>query len=449
MNFVPARARLHIAMGMLVLGLCLFSNNGLLVANGPFCKINYLARAIVNDSDTQWMVFICLLAYFAAFIVVNARSNKTTLIIINPECWILVLIIISSVVYSFSYPSIEALVLLTGALLGQVAGFFIQKYELRGFVLGSVGLLASSSLWHLDVARNFYPGTRWTGLWDNPNIYGMLMGAGLTLATGSLVAELKLKALRPKAGDCAKANGREDSRYWLLRFFLFIATGMLGVGLFFSYSRGAWLGTTLGLLYLVQAHGKFTWRWFLPGFVLVGIVTGTFWHSTVSMDRWFVKRMDFSRASAQHRVAAWKAGFEIMRDHPLGIGWNNAVDMYAKHYSPPEGGAAALTMNSYLMVGTELGLPGLICFVGYVALCFKRGTRATLILPSPAECQEGNSPSHCGYLFPLHTSCRGAATVLLVAYWFDGGLFDLSTASVFWILLELGTTSQPGAAVKL
>jgi hypothetical protein len=31
---------------------------------------------------------------------------------------------------------------------------------------------------------------------------------------------------------------------------------------------------------------------------------------------------------------------------------------------------------------------------------------------------------------------------LLVAFWFDGGLFDLPTAAMFWILLELGTESQ-------
>jgi hypothetical protein len=29
---------------------------------------------------------------------------------------------------------------------------------------------------------------------------------------------------------------------------------------------------------------------------------------------------------------------------------------------------------------------------------------------------------------------------LLLAFWFDGGLFDLPTAAVFWVLLELGTS---------
>jgi prepilin-type N-terminal cleavage/methylation domain-containing protein len=32
--------------------------------------------------------------------------------------------------------------------------------------------------------------------------------------------------------------------------------------------------------------------------------------------------------------------------------------------------------------------------------------------------------------------------VLLVAFWFDGGLFDLPTAAMFWILLELGSERQ-------
>ena len=31
---------------------------------------------------------------------------------------------------------------------------------------------------------------------------------------------------------------------------------------------------------------------------------------------------------------------------------------------------------------------------------------------------------------------------MLVAFWFDGGLFTLATAAVFWILLELGSERQ-------
>ncbi len=34
--------------------------------------------------------------------------------------------------------------------------------------------------------------------------------------------------------------------------------------------------------------------------------------------------------------------------------------------------------------------------------------------------------------------CRAGAVVLLVGFWFDGGLFKLATAAPFWILLEVG-----------
>jgi hypothetical protein len=85
-------------------------------------------------------------------------------------------------------------------------------------------------------------------------------------------------------------------------------------------------------------------------------------------DQWHLKRLDFRRPSAQHRAAAWKASFEIMRDHPFDVGWNKAVKIYEKNYSPPEDGATAITTNDYLMLGTQLSLPGLICFISYVAL---------------------------------------------------------------------------------
>jgi prepilin-type N-terminal cleavage/methylation domain-containing protein/prepilin-type processing-associated H-X9-DG protein len=111
------------------------------------------------------------------------------------------------------------------------------------------------------------------------------------------------------------------------------------------------------------------------------------------------------------------------------VGWNQAVAIYDKNYSPPEGGAVAIITNDYLMLGTELGLPGLLCFVGYVGLCFRNRPHLTQI---------GNRKSEIGN----QMACRAGAVTLLVAFWFDGGLFTLATAAVFWILLELGSEKQ-------
>jgi O-antigen ligase len=125
----------------------------------------------------------------------------------------------------------------------------------------------------------------------------------------------------------------------------------------------------------------------------------------------------------------------MMRDHPFGVGWNKTVDVYEKKYSPPENGAPAIATNDYLMLGTQLGFPGLLCFVAYVGLCFRKcGARS-------AECgiKELRTPNS---EFRIKTACRAGALALLVAFWFDGGLFKLATASVFWILLELGSERQ-------
>ena len=64
-------------------------------------------------------------------------------------------------------------------------------------------LLAAASLWHPEAAMQFqYRGlNRWSGPWDNPNIFGLLMGTGVMLAAGMLVASYRLKVAGSRAGE--------------------------------------------------------------------------------------------------------------------------------------------------------------------------------------------------------------------------------------------------------
>jgi O-antigen ligase len=144
----------------------------------------------------------------------------------------------------------------------------------------------------------------------------------------------------------------------------------------------------------------------------------------------------------------------MMWDHPLGVGWNKAVEIYAQNYSPPEDGAAALNTNDYLMLGTQLGFPGLFCFVAYVGLCFRNRPHLTQLhlqplsnpvgeggVSPPAGSGAGIKSSSFTHHSSLQAACLAGTLTLLVAFWFDGGLFKLPTAVVFWILLELGTSN--------
>jgi hypothetical protein len=308
-------------------------------------------------------------------------------------------------------------------------------------------ILLSGSAWcHVELADSFYHGPRWHGVWDDPNIYGMLMCAGLTLAIGLLTVSLKYEDQKVKS---TRKNKAEDSWNLFIRIELWIAVGMLAVGLVCSYSRGSWLGAAVGLLYLAWVHAKFKKCLVVLG-IFVAAAVCFFWNATLDDAPWYVKRADLGRPSAQHRVAAWKAGLHMMWDHPLGVGWNQTVRVYEINYSPPEGGAMAITTNDYLMLGTQLGWPGLICFVTYVGLCFSTKRRHLTPALSPFDPKKSAlsgqpssgllpfSPAPAGETSALCYACRAGALSMLVAFWFDGGLFTLATAAAFWVLLELG-----------
>jgi len=87
-----------------------------------------------------------------------------------------------------------------------------------------------------------------------------------------------------------------------------------------------------------------------------------------------------------------------------------------------------------------LGLPGLLCFISYVALCL-RSPKSKVQSP-----KSGNGASlDIGHwtLDSPQVACRAGALAMLVAFWFDGGLFTLATAVVFWVLLELSQMRNP------
>jgi len=397
--------------------------------------------------SVEWMLEFCIAIWCGSFIFLTFRLNDLPLIGL-----LLIAIAAYFIGYAAASRAPDVIILLAGVTLGRGVRVLLvadsrwqmvdggNRSEIGNFLVGLVVLLTFSSCWHLDVAHNSYPGTRWTGLWYNPNIYGMLMGAGAVLAIGLLAASPKPKVQSPKSAESAEgivSSAAPDTARGAraLPIFLSIAAGMMGVGLVMSYSRGAWVGTAVGLLYLANAHGKLKWRLVLPGILLVAAVVVLFWHSTSDTDQWYFKRLDLSRPSAQHRVSAWRGAVQMMWDHPLGVGWNKVMEIYEEYYSPPKNGAAAITTNDYLMLGTQLGLPGLLCFVAYVGLRLGVG-RWKLEVGEKAE--SGKRKAEIAEVDWLQTTCCAGAIVLLVGFWFDGGLFKLATASTFWVLLELG-----------
>jgi hypothetical protein len=408
-----------------------------LLAVLTLCLLEFCLRrsiSLVHEFEAvlfslQGMVLSCLVIWSGTFIFLTLRMLD----------WLLVIfLLIAGTFYCFAqHPVSDAPLLIFGVMLGKCA-FVLLRCNKGGnpadrpayhsspvtFSSGLVLLLAFSSFWHLDMSNNYYHGPRWMGLWDNPNTYGMLMGSGGALAAGLLAANAKLKIKNSKL-------------FW----FPCVALVMLGVGLVMSYSRGAWLATSIGLLYLAWCYGKLKWKYLALSLGLGALGVLLFWSHTPDSAPWYIKRADLGRPSAQHRATAWRAGLEIMCDHPFGVGWNNAVSVYEKNYSPPENGAAAITTNDYLMIGTELGIPALLCFVVYVALQFGVGRWKLGAREKSARGDARPTALDIGLetIDSTNIACRAGAIVFLVAFWFDGGLFKLPTAALFWVLLELGS----------
>ncbi|MBE0545805.1 MAG: hypothetical protein IH623_31120 [Verrucomicrobia bacterium] len=173
----------------------------------------------MRDSSTQWMVFGCCALYFATFTLLERRATGGRFWHWGqPQVWAVALLVLVSLHYAFDYKSASgstyALTLLGGAVLGKGAVVWSrwegQKFRHltqslspveaervsaepagRIFIGMLVVLLAAAAFLKSETGLQFqYRGQgRWTGPWDNPNIFGMLMGVGCVLALGLVIRD--------------------------------------------------------------------------------------------------------------------------------------------------------------------------------------------------------------------------------------------------------------------
>ena len=496
-----------------VISLCLFGDCPAMGHSVALGAVLGEVGAALTDPGTQWMVFGCAGVYLVSFLVLRSRLSRTRW---SPSFPNLVsqagLMVFAALAYTVHYgeavKSTQALTLVGAAMVGQGAAFWEsrkQKVESRNgggaIAVTLILLLTIAAVWHREAGYTFqYRGqARWSGPWDNPNIFGVLMGVGFVLALGRMVsgnAEMlkteKLKAEGVKAesrkqkaerdGQCPPANIEHPISNWgewVRKAFYLAAAGAMGVGLVKSYSRGAWVGTAVGVAYLAYQVGKAEklktemlktgHRWVALSVICASIAVLTFW--SFRETEWRVARRvvsvgNINDFSWRNRVAAWEGALQMMADKPwFGFGWNQPERVYDSFYRPArltEGGA--MQMNDYLMLGSTLGVPALLCFLMYVGLCLKGSPRSKAQSPKfngqrtedrgqrtevgGRRAEDRGRRTEGGLPNTDHRSlatdhwakavCRAGAVVLLVGFWFDGGLFKLATAAPFWILLELG-----------
>lgn len=479
---------LGIAVSILVPLLCLFADGPALQINGTFHSILHEVVTTFRDSGTQWTVFLCLSVSFLTFLLLDFSQNPQVFRRPgNPSLWLAFVLFAGTLTYSLDYAtasqSTEALTLLAGVVLGQgVVIWFNFKRRTCKAESGKtpdhhcgnnpevlslsifVVLLTVASFWKPYAGYIFvYRGhSRWSGPWDNPNVFGMLMALGVVLAVSIFAF-----CILGKSGNASWKFTIKTSKVALL---CIVAEVLMARGLLHSYSRGAWVATFCGLGYLTfqliryfafaalrqgnpvsgfsnpesgsaatkwkpgiscsSCVSSFAKNWLPLSLILASVFALAFWH--FRQTEWHPARRAFSMGNAndfswRNRVAAWEGTLQMMAEKPwVGFGWNQPEPMYDNYYRPPKvSEGRAIQMNDYFILGATLGLPALFCF----------GAHLWLGLTQKLKTGNGQPEIEADW---IKTTYRAGAIVLAVGFWFDGGLFKLPTASVFWILLELG-----------
>jgi O-Antigen ligase/Transglutaminase-like superfamily len=285
-----------------------------------------------------------------------------------------------------------------------------------------------------------------------------------------LVSRLKAKNSSRPGAECPPFNYQLKPIHYAQGLLLLAAAGLCAYGLIKSYSRGAWLGTAVGIGFLMwkffnrepheprekleqKVSNPLSCVWRVPRFatrvrlkwlplavLLASALVLSFWqfrHTENPLARRVFSIGNPNDFSWRNRVSTWAGAVTMMQDRPvLGYGWGKSEAVLGEKYKPVRlEDAAAIQMNDYLMLGISCGVPALLCFVAYLWLSFCRPMGASR---ARTELQTSD--------LRLQTSvvCFAGAMVLLVGFWFDGGLFKLPTAAVFWGLMELSRGSNRG-----
>lgn len=480
---------------VLAIGVVLFSDY--LCRNGPgvIHTISATIAAICYDPSSQWVVVLCLGCYFAVFFILQRRlihgngctglelPAATTVCFKSlhslslPDFWMVALVLLALLRYSFGYDklvySTQVPVLLVGMVFGKATAVWTglakarkgTKSDIRVLVLSNLDsekeraknsqlsasvpssdlcailliltlLLASITFFKPEMVRGFqyHNVPRWSGIFGNPNFYGVLMGVGIVVSLG-LASHV-----------CGRTHGK-----WLKRVGLAwcsSAAVACGIGLFKSYSRGAWLGAAIGLAYFgikmfrIRCSTTSLTRTNFRSLVLILIALSTlaFWQFRFS--NWppiqrIVSVTNINDYSWRNRITAWEGAIHMMIDRPwFGFGWGQAALVYAGKYCPLVD-SGAIQLNDIFMIGISAGTLALISFAAYIWLTLRQGARDGKrrgdVIMSPVT-------DH----LPLQTICRAGAMVLLIGFWFDGGLFEFSVGPIFWMLMELSRLQTGG-----
>ena len=436
------------------------------------CRLRDHVFLQLKSSKNLWLVAILIFAYIVGFRALVARIGNRRLklsagsfvpvasslkhvcfwgLIVTTAIWLILS-------YRTAVDTSESLVFIFGIALSE--GYVFLKcftsrwggrHRVCHAVCGSFALLVSiGSIFEYTFVRDFFyrDQIRWHGIWINPNTCGLLLGVGLVLGVGLFL-------------NCWRSNTANDkcaSLFWAI-----VCLSLLN-GLLATYSRGAILSTTVALIFLgrnwcrvkksplslddATADGEADdWKWWrrwgnwgevllagiksnramltLTALSLAVLIFWNFRHTEFTPLRRVLSVGNINDFSWRNRVTTYEGAARIIAsDWGMGCGWVNTTALYDDLYRPSKTpAAAAIALNDHLVLTMKLGIPAGLCFLG---LCFFRIVGSLQRAPPVVFGlgREDEEPNLVDVDW-LEIVCRAGALVLLIGFWFDGGLFNV------------------------
>ena len=230
-----------------------------------------------------------------------------------------------------------------------------------------------------------------------------------------------------------------------------LALTVLTVTFVRSGSRGGFLALLAVGAFIVLRYSAIALRWRLSVLVLVGLgLLGTASDAYWKQMGTIVSDTDYNHTEESGRLEIWHRGVGYMLENPLlGVGPNNfsvaegTLSPFAERQQFGVGVRWNAAHNSYVQVGAELGIPGLILFVATIASAFVALRRSGGSGAAPAEAP------------PAATQLRPALTASLLGFVVGAFFLSLAYSEMLYTLLALivglrKATDQPeGEALEV
>ena len=172
----------------------------------------------------------------------------------------------------------------------------------------------------------------------------------------------------------------------IVRILAGVGLAVLAVGLIRSGSRGGFLALLAVALFVLLGFTTVSARARLMGLVAILAVvfaaaSDRYWEQ---MQTIFNPQQDYNLTSNEGRIRVWKRGLAYMIDNPvLGVGGQNfavaegTISPLARRQEHGRGVRWGAAHNTFIQVGAELGVPGLLLFMGLIATAFGSLRRVT------------------------------------------------------------------------